>query len=156
MAAGEVYRRLAPAVLGYLRAQRAPDPEDLLGEVFLQVARDLPRFRGDEDAQRRWVFTIAHNRLLDARRRQSRRPAPAYGPLPDVASPPAPDPLDPELVEALASLTPEQREVVVLRFVADLSLDDVARVTKRKVGAVKALQHRALEMLSRRLESRTG
>ena len=42
--AAEVYLRLAPAVLGYLRAERAPELEDLLGEVFLQVARDLGRF----------------------------------------------------------------------------------------------------------------
>ena len=155
IAAGQAYRWLAPAVLGYLRAQRAPDPEDLVGEVFLQVARDLPRFRGDDDALRRWVFTIAHNRLLDARRREGRRPPPAHGPLPDLASPAAPDPLDPELVAALSTLTPEQREVVVLRFVGDLSLEDVARITRRKVGAVKALQHRALEMLARQLRGRT-
>ena len=154
--AGEVYRRLAPAVLGYLRAQRAPDPEDLLGEVFLQVARDLPRFRGDDDAQRRWVFTIAHNRLLDARRRAARRPQMARVPLPEVASPPPAEPLDPELVAALDTLTAEQREVVVLRFVADLSLDDVARITRRKVGAVKALQHRALETLARQLRGTPG
>ena len=156
MEAGEAYRRLAPAVLGYLRAQRAPDPEDLLGEVFLNVARDLPRFRGNDDALRRWVFTIAHNRLLDARRRASRRPMTAFLPPPEMASPPAPDPLDPELVSALNTLTAEQREVVVLRFVGDLSLEDVARITRRRVGAVKALQHRALEMLARQLQSRAG
>jgi RNA polymerase sigma-70 factor (ECF subfamily) len=156
IAAGEAYRRLAPAVLGYLRAQGAPDPEDLVGEVFLNVARDLPRFKGDDDALRRWVFTIAHNRLLDARRRAARRPQTARVPLPEVASPPPADPLDPDLVAALSTLTPEQREVVVMRFVADLSLDDVARITGRKVGAVKALQHRALEMLARQLGSRAG
>lgn len=149
--AGDAYRALAPSVLGYLRAQRAPDPEDLLGEVFLQVARDLPRFRGDEAALRRWVFAIAHNRLLDARRRQGRRPWASPGGVPDVAGPPSPDPPDPDLVDALSRLTEEQREVVVLRFVADLSLEDVARITRRKVGAVKALQHRALEALARQL-----
>ena len=149
--AEEAYRALAPAVLGYLRAQRAPDPEDILGEVFLQVARDLAGFRGDDVAMRRWVFAIAHNRLLDARRRESRRP-----PRSDLAPPerpvgPPPDPFDPALVAALAALTADQREVVVLRFVGDLSLEDVARITRRKVGAVKALQHRALEALSRAL-----
>jgi len=51
--AGAVYRELAPAVFGFLRAERARDPEDLLGEVFLQMTRDLPRFRGDRDALRR-------------------------------------------------------------------------------------------------------
>ena len=149
--AGDAYRALAPAVLGYLRAQRAPDPDDLLGEVFLQVARDLHRFRGDADGLRRWVFSIAHNRLLDARRRQGRRPQTADHAVPDNPAPPPPDPFDPELVEALARLTPDQREVVVLRFVADLPLEDVARITRRRVGAVKALQHRGLEMLAKQL-----
>ena len=146
--AGEAYEALAPSVLGYLRAQRAPDPEDLLGEVFLQVARDLPHFRGDEAALRRWVFAIAHNRILDARRRQARRPQASDQEVPDAAAPPPGEGLDPDLAAALATLTPDQREVVVMRFVADLSLEDVARITHRKVGAVKALQHRALQQLN--------
>src|SRR5688572_6778255 len=72
--AGAVYRDLAPAVLGYLRSQRVKDPEDVLGEVFVQVARDLRRgrFKGDEDALRRWVFSIAHNRAVDAQRKRGR------------------------------------------------------------------------------------
>jgi RNA polymerase sigma-70 factor (ECF subfamily) len=154
LSAGEVYRELAPAVLGYLRAQRASDPEDVLGEVFLQVARDLGRFHGDAAALRRWVFAIAHNRLQDARRREGRRPPVATGAVPDRPAPAAPDRLDPGLVEALWTLTPEQREVLVLRFVADLPLDDVARITHRRTGAVKALQHRALEALARALQQR--
>jgi RNA polymerase sigma-70 factor (ECF subfamily) len=151
--AGEVYRALAPAVLGYLRAQGAPEAEDLLGEVFVQVARDLPRFKGDQDALRRWVFAIAHNRLVDAGRRRARS-LPTTRPLvaPDVPVAPSPDPRDPELVKALATLTDEQREVVVLRFVADLPLHEVARMTRRTVEAVKALQHRALQALARQLE----
>ena len=150
--AGDVYRDLAPAVLGYLRAQRAPDPEDLLGEVFLQVARDLHRFSGDDAALRRWVFAIAHNRLLDARRRQARRPAAVDRDVPELPVEPPADPIDPTLVAALSRLTPDQREVVILRFVADLPLADVARITRRRTGAVKALQHRALEALADLLE----
>ena len=147
--AGDVYRALAPAVLGYLRAQRAPDPEDLLGEIFLQVARDLDRFSGDDDGLRRWVFTVAHHRLVDERRRRARRPQPADEPLPDNPAAPAADPADPELVAALGRLTADQREVVVLRFIADLPLEAVARITGRRVGAVNALQHRALDQLAR-------
>jgi RNA polymerase sigma factor (sigma-70 family) len=149
--AGDVYRRLAPAVLGYLRAQRAPEPEDLLGEVFLQVARDLRRFRGTDDDLRRWVFTIAYHRLVDARRRQARRPVLADGPVPDrpAAEPADARALDPELGQALDALTADQRDVLMLRFVADLSLEQVADVTGRTVGAVKALQHRALENLAK-------
>lgn len=139
--------RLAPSVLGYLRAERAPEPEDLLGEVFLQVARDLGRFVGDDDACRRWVFTIAHHRLVDDRRRRHARPGTTGAEAPDVADPRAGDGsgrLDPVLRDALASLTADQREVVVLRYVADLSLADVAALTRRSVGAVKSLQVRAL------------
>ena len=147
--AADAYRAFAPAVLGYLRAERAPDPEDLLGDVFLQVARDIARFKGDDDALRRWVFSIAHNRLVDAHRRRARRPVVDDVAVPERAAPAPPEEFDPELVEALASLSAEQREVVVLRFVADLPLEAVARVTGRKVGAVKALQHRALENLLR-------
>ena len=152
--AAEAYRTLAPAVLGYLRSQRAPEPEDILGEVFLQVARDWRKFKGDEAALRRWVFSIAHNRLLDARRAASRRPPTSSAPPPEDVAPPVADRFDPELVAALSALTPEQREVVVLRFVGDLALQDVARITRRRVGAVKAMQHRALEALARQLGGR--
>ncbi|MCB9371666.1 MAG: sigma-70 family RNA polymerase sigma factor [Microthrixaceae bacterium] len=149
--AAAAYRELAPAVLGYLRARRAPDPEDLLGEVFLQVSRDLGGFRGDATDLRRWVFTIARNRMTDAFRRRARRPALVDRDPPVVAAPPPPDPVDEELVAALAGLGDEQREVVVLRFVVDLSLEDVAAVTGRSANAVKAMQHRALRNLRRAL-----
>lgn len=153
--AGEVYRQFAPAVLGYLRAQRAIEPEDLLGEVFLQIARDLHRFSGDDDALRRWVFTVAHHRLVDDRRRRARRPQLADTEIPEIPAPEWPDQPDPELLAALDRLTADQREVVLLRFVGDLPLEVVATMTKRNVGAVKALQHRALEQLGRILRAST-
>jgi RNA polymerase sigma-70 factor (ECF subfamily) len=150
--ASRAYRLLAPAVLGYLRAHAAPEPEDLLGEVFVQVARDIGRFRGGEEDLRRWVLTIARNRLIDDRRRRRVRPVSSGDEVPEVGWEPLDGAgFDRELVEALQSLTPDQREVVVLRFVADLSLADVARITGRRAGAVKALQHRALAALSDRL-----
>jgi len=153
--AGEVYRLLAPSVLAYLRGQAVPDPEDVLGEVFVQVARSLPRFRGDGDeALRRWVFTIARHRVVDDARRRARRPRSSDAPMPQVAAPPEPVELDGELLDALRRLTPPQREVVALRFVADLSLNDVARITRRSVGAVKSLQVRGLEELARILSGR--
>ncbi|HVF32369.1 MAG TPA: sigma-70 family RNA polymerase sigma factor [Acidimicrobiales bacterium] len=158
--AAQLYRQLAPAVLGYLRSQRVPDPEDCLGDVFLSVARDLGRFAGDDASLRRWVFSIAHNRAMDAHRKASRhrssteaeRSAPGSGRDGGAASGPS-EALDPALVDALASLSPDQREVVVLRFVADLPLEAVARITGRRVGAVKALQHRGLENLRRAVSS---
>jgi len=95
------------------------------------------------------VFAIARHRLVDDYRRRSRRPQPFDGELSDVAARAPAEALDPGLVDALALLTQEQREVIVLRFVADLSIDDVARMTRRWIGAVKALQHRALSALGR-------
>ncbi len=144
-----MYRELAPAVLGYLRTQGAADPEDLLGEIFLQVARDLHRVKGDAPDVRRWVFRVARNRVIDDARRRARRPARGGQVVPDRAGIEAAEPFDPELLAALAGLTPDQREVVVLRFVADLPLEAVATVTGRKVGAVKALQHRGLASLAK-------
>jgi RNA polymerase sigma-70 factor (ECF subfamily) len=154
--AADAYRQLAAAVRGYLRAQGAADPDDILGEVFLQVARDVHRFRCDDDALRRWVFAIARNRLLDDRRRRSRRPSIDDREPPDAPTRPPVEPVDAALVDALARLTDEQREVIALRFIADLSLETVARLTRRRVGAVKAMQHRALEQLARILGADDG
>ena len=72
-----IFTALAPVVEGYLRLQGASEPEDLTIEVFLAVLRNLDSFEGDEAGFRSWVFTIAHRRLLDERRRGYRRPAPA-------------------------------------------------------------------------------
>lgn len=156
MDAGDVYRRLAPAVLGYLRGQRVPEPEDVLGEVFLQVARSLHRFHGDgEEDLRRWVFTIARHRVVDDARRRRRRPV-TTSDSQDVAGPADETGVDPDLCEAMGQLTAEQREVVALRFIADLSLEDVAAITGRSVGAVKSMQLRGLGHLARILDPPRG
>jgi RNA polymerase sigma-70 factor (ECF subfamily) len=159
--AAQLYRELAPAVLGYLRTQRVPDPEDALGEVFLSVARDIGRFRGDSAALRRWVFSIAHNRAMDAHRKAARNRSTLEAELSEAGArlptaPPPPDPVDPALVDALTMLSQDQREVVVLRFLADLPLEAVAKITGRRVGAVKALQHRALENLRKAVSPEAG
>lgn len=156
MDAATAYRTFAPAVLGYLRGQGVPEPDDLLSEVFLQVARSLPRYRGTDDELRRWVFAIARNRVIDDHRRRRARPIVDASAVPDLPAVERSGPIDPALLAALARLTPDQREVVVLRFVADLSLEEVAKVTKRSVGAVKTMQHRALSQLARILAPPTS
>jgi RNA polymerase sigma factor (sigma-70 family) len=147
------YRALAPAVVGYFRSHGAPDPEDLAGDVFVGVARGLHRFQGDDGALRRWVFTIAHRRLVDDVRKRVIRPESLVPEPPDVAAHDKPGAIDADLVDAVRGLTPLQREVVVLRFVADLPLRTVARIVRRRVGAVKALQNRALYQLAARLDA---
>jgi RNA polymerase sigma factor (sigma-70 family) len=154
----EIYGGLAPAVLGYLRANRSPDAEDVLSEVFLQVARDLARFDGDEGGFRSWVFAIAHHRLIDARRHFARRPV--------ELSPEPPEPVgeaDDAAEEALARigteevgrilgmLSTDQRTVLLLRVVGDMSIDDVAKAVGKRPGAVKALQRRGLAAVKREL-----
>ena len=134
-------------MLAYLRALRVDDAEDMLGEVFVQVVRDIKNFDGDDTALRRWVFSVAHNRAMDAHRHHTRRVNVVADPRSDGGVVAPVEPFDAELLAALHSLTPDQCEVVLLRFVADLSLDDVTRITGRSVGAVKALQHRALTAL---------
>ncbi len=140
-------------VYGYLRACGAPDPEDLTAEVFVGMIRGLPSFDGGPSEFRAWLMTIAYRRLIDARRRQSRRPVDLHEPqtfdgvLSDTPPELAEVAIDPRLIAAFATLTEAQREVLALRFVADLGLKRVATITGRPVGAVKSIQHRALAAL---------
>ncbi len=143
------YRDLAPAVLGYLRGNGLSDPENVLGEVFLAVARGLHGFEGDDAALRRWVFTIAHHRRVDAHRRRARRPLVVVAEVPEPAPAPPSDLPDPDLVAALAALPFDQRTVLLLRFEADMPLADVATVLGRSTDAVKKLQARGLINLRR-------
>jgi len=149
-----IYRSLAGPVIGYLRAHGAPEPEDVAGEAFLQIVRDLDRFSGDERDFRAWVFTIVHRRLLDARRARSRRPPPA--PL-DAHEPAGGDvvedarsSLDRERVVALlADLPPDQRSVLLLRILGDMTIEEIARAMNKRAGAVKALQRRGLKRVGK-------
>lgn len=157
-----LYDDLAGPLLGYLRSQGARDPEDLLGEVLLQLVRDLDGFDGDEDGFRAWVFTIAHRRLIDDRRARGRRPlALTTDAHLEEALPPAttePEALEQlgteEVLGLLAELTDEQREVLVLRLVGGLRAGEIAAVTGRGTAAVKALQKRGLRRLRTLLDAR--
>jgi RNA polymerase sigma factor (sigma-70 family) len=154
----ELYNGLAPIVLGYLRANGAPDPEDVLSEIFLQVARDIARFEGDERGFRSWVFTIAHHRLIDARRHSARRPVELSAEPPEPSGR-ADDAADEALARIgveqvqriLAGLSEEQRAVLLLRVIGDLSIEDVAKALGKRPGAVKALQRRGLAAIKRAL-----
>ncbi len=158
-----IYRELSPPVLGYLRARRALEPEDLLGEVFLQVVRDLGRFDGAEPEFRSWVFAIAHHRLLDDRRRRGRRPVepvPTYA-LPEEATTADSEQEmlarvgDEEVRRLLSSLSDDQQSVLLLRVLGDLTVEEVARTVGKRPGAVKALQRRGLAAIKRELARRS-
>lgn len=155
-----LYHEVAPILIGYLRVQRLPDPEDVAGEVLLEVVRDLHRFDGDARGFRSWVLAIAHHRLLDARRRDARRPVTSV-PSADLEPRPGRDDTEAtslahvglgELEPALDTLTAEQRSVLLLRVVGDLSIAEVAGIVGKRPGAVKQLQRRAAEAMRRALE----
>jgi RNA polymerase sigma factor (sigma-70 family) len=154
-----LYESLAPGVAGYLRARGANQVEDLASEVFLGVFSRLATFRGNEQQLRSWVFTIAHHRLIDARRQESRRPAEyGYDPEGDPRRTPSGEEealatLGTERVRRLlGTLSPDQRDVLLLRIIGDLTVDQVAEVVGKRPGAVKALQRRGLASLRRQLE----
>ena len=155
----EIFRALGPVVTGYLRLQGSLEPDDLASEVFVGVLRNLRRFEGDEAAFRSWVFTIAHRRLLDERRRLRRRPPPV--PLSELPDAPALDDveeivgrsLDTARVEALCQrLVPDQRDVLLLRLLGHLTVEEVAATLGKTPGAVKALQRRGFLAIGRLVE----
>jgi RNA polymerase sigma-70 factor (ECF subfamily) len=153
-----IYSDLAGPVVGYLRVHGAADPEDVAGEVFLQVVRDLPRFEpGREDPERdfrAWVFTIVHRRLLDERRRRTRKPTAA---LPEGFDLPGGDVADDAttrldrrlVVELLGELPADQRSVLLLRILGDMTIEEIASAVGKRPGAVKALQRRALKRVQK-------
>jgi RNA polymerase sigma factor (sigma-70 family) len=155
-----LYQVLSPSVLGYLRIQGASDPEDLANEVFLGVFQRIGTFAGDEDRFRSWVFTIAHSRLIDDRRRASRRPqtvqeatdVPNELPGGD-AERDALERLSSRRVQALCEeLVADQRDVLLLRLMAGLTVEAIAESLGKSEGAVKALQRRGLANLRKILE----
>jgi RNA polymerase sigma-70 factor (ECF subfamily) len=151
-----IYAELAPGVRALLRANGAAEPEDLLSEVFLQVVRGLDGFSGGEAAFRGWVFTIAHRRMVDDVRRRVRRPSTPVEPG-AVAEMPGGDveaeamaTLDAERVRAAIDELPrDQRAVLLLRILGDLTVEQVAVAVDKTPAAVKALQRRALRRMER-------
>jgi RNA polymerase sigma-70 factor (ECF subfamily) len=157
-----LWRDLHPRLFRYLRSQEPSAAEDLASEAWLGVVRGLGVFEGDEATLRGWAFTIARRRLIDHRRKQARRRTRAepHERL-DGLERPAPGGAEDQVVESLtaleavdrirALLTPEQTEVVILRVVGGFEVAEVARITGRRPGAVRALQHRALQQLARNI-----
>ena len=154
-----IYRDLHPSVLGFLRHRAPHDAEDLAADVFVAVAEGIGGFRGSEARFRSWVFTIAYRRVADLRRRAGRRrtePSPPsviaeHNVVGDVEHDVMLAIGTRSALARIAALPEAQAEVVLLRVVADLSVDDVAQIVGRRPGAVRALQHRALQRLAREM-----
>jgi RNA polymerase sigma-70 factor (ECF subfamily) len=160
-ASGAVYAALAPRIFGFLRARGVDDPEGLTSEVFLQLLPRLGAVTGGAEGVRKLAFTIARARAVDALRSHARSvPVVPYEPEADVrTAASAEDAAEASFslarVHAVLDLLPDdQRDVLILRVVADLTVEQVAAIIGRSPGAVKQLQRRGLVAIRRAVEER--
>ena len=145
-------------VSGFVRARGVRDVEAVVNDIFLKAFRGIGGFTGDEASFRSWLFRIARNRVIDEFRAIGRRPVVVN--LDAITEPIGGDVSDDvglrlgndRVTRLLGHLTDEQREVLTLRIVADLTIDQIASITGRRRGAVKQLQRRALRRLETIIE----
>ncbi|MCA9828943.1 MAG: sigma-70 family RNA polymerase sigma factor [Dehalococcoidia bacterium] len=153
----ELYTLHYPAIHRYC-AYRIAHPEaaeDLAADVFLQAVRGIRRYQYRGLPFRAWLYRIAHNVTADERKRLAR----ANTVAPDAAPEPADPDFAPGVVDrraiatALVELTDEQQQVIILRFLEGLSLQETATVMRKRTGAIKALQFRAVSRLREILQA---
>ncbi|WOX12043.1 RNA polymerase sigma factor [Streptomyces sp. N50] len=153
------YRLVQPGLLGYLRGLVGDDAEDVASDAWLEIARDLGRFRGDGAGFRGWTATIARHRALDHLRRSRVRPRPATLEQ-DVLELPGPHSTHDQALESLSTeyalglvrgLPRDQAEAVLLRVVVGLDGPAAARVLGKRPGAVRTAAYRGLKRLAREL-----
>ena len=146
-----VYKTYASQVLGYLTARGVEDPEAAMQEVFVSVLPRLDTVRGGESGLRTFIFSVAHARMVDDHRRQSRTPVklsfePELDQRQDTsAEKEALQRISPQEVLALLDGLPQdQRDVLSLRLIGGLTVEQTAEAMEKSAGSVKQLQRRAL------------
>jgi RNA polymerase sigma-70 factor (ECF subfamily) len=155
----DLYRETQPRLLRYAASLVGQDAEDVTGEAWLQIARDLPRFAGDLMGFRGWTATIVRNRSFDHLRSLARRPT---TPLEEFYLD-RPSDVDTETAAAenlttaaalrlIATLPPDQAEAVLLRTVVGLDAPAAAAILGKRAGAVRVAAHRGLKTLGRVLD----
>lgn len=149
-----LWRGLQPPLLRYLRVFGCDDPDDVASETWFQVLRDWHKFSGDDEDFRRWLFTVARHRAIDAARARTRyRVSPVADGLDGLA--------DAQTVEdqvldgmsvrkaiAMLATFQDQAEAVALRVIAGLDTPAVASILGKSPGAVRVALHRGLRALA--------
>ncbi|KOV63862.1 RNA polymerase sigma24 factor [Streptomyces sp. AS58] len=157
-----LYRIVQPGLLGYLRGLVGDDAEDVASDAWLEIARDLGRFKGDGAGFRGWTATIARHRALDHLRRRRVRPQ-ATALEQDMLELPGPHSTHEQALEAISTayalelirgLPRDQAEAVLLRVVVGLDGPAAARVLGKRPGAVRTAAYRGLRQLGNRLGGR--
>ncbi|GGH99274.1 RNA polymerase sigma factor [Arthrobacter liuii] len=155
----DIYRYFAPVLIQYFRGRGAGDPEGSCHDVLLTVFSRIPTVTGGMAGLRSFVFAVAHARIVDQYRWNGRQPP--VGEFVAAADHRSVESAEEtvitlagaaEMDELLQRLGADQREALLLRIVADLSLAETARIMKRSTGAVKQLQRKGLIALRAILE----
>jgi len=153
-----IWVQYAPSVAAFANARGSMEPEDLTSDVFLSVFDQLDRFVGAESEFRSFVFSIAYRRLVDELRKRTRRGDTVE--WSDEGDPRHTVSAESEALRRIGEdsamslldgLPEDQRNVMMLRIVADLTVEQIASVLDKRPGAVKALQRRALEALRKKI-----
>lgn len=159
---GRIFDEFHLPVYRYIAARlgTAADAEDLAAETFAAAFLGIHRFRWRGAPFEAWLFRIARSKLVDHQRRMQRQPTSR---LDDAMQARLASPGDPagqvlwgeertQLLAAVRRLSPDQQEVIALRFFAELSVPEVGHVMGRSVSAVRQLQFRAVTTLRQRME----
>ncbi len=153
-----IYERYSPGIFRYIyrHVGDVDLAEDLRSDVFVRMLENMDRYEDRGRPLSAWLYRIAHDKTIDTLRRHSRR---QYLPLePWIATYEGPEEqleiqLDhEELRRNLAYLTESQRQVILLRFIKEYSIEETARQIGRSENAVKALQYRGMQTLARLYE----
>jgi RNA polymerase sigma-70 factor (ECF subfamily) len=155
-----LYRAVQPRLLRYLRVLVGQDAEDVASEAWLQIARDLPSFRGDEDGFRAWTATIARRRALDHLRKGRRRPVvavpadwfPERVAEQDTAAAAIEMMSTDAALALISSLPPDQAEAVVLGVVVGMDAKSAGAILGKRPGAVRTAVYRGLRTLAKRVD----
>ena len=150
-AVAELYDRFQPAIFRYVRARIYDHQlaQEVTGDVFLRMVEGLPGYRVMNVPFLAWLYRIAHNQVVNHIRKETSQP---LEPL-DAAALLAQTDSNPtimveqklelqRILRALERIDAQQREVIILRFLVEMPLQDVAEALGKTVAAVKTLQHR--------------
>lgn len=153
-----IYDEYSPLLYRYIYRQvgEVETARDVTAQVFERFLHTLRQGHGPDQQLKAWLYRTAHNLVIDHYRRQQHR---QHLPLDEALVDAADDPVSraethltaADLRSALQQLTPDQQQVIALKFLGQFSNAEVAAVLDKPIGAVKSLQHRALAALQRQL-----
>lgn len=156
-AAGQLFDHYYPRVYRYAlaRLSRRQDAEDVAAETFVRVLNRLDNFRWKGAGFEAWIFRIAYNLIVDQYRGSGREQLVETDDEVEHDDPEKAalrSEINEELNQMIASLSPDQREVLLLRFAAGLDTDEICQVMGRNANAIRQLQFRALDTMRRQIQ----